>query len=91
MFWKKPNETQVSSPNPIHSAEYEDLVKRISAGAGKIATIEITLEAIKTDLANLRGKFSARLKGLKSEEEEQKKAEEFKTETVNNTEFVAFG
>jgi len=85
-FWNKKHENP--SPNPLNSEEYERLVKRIIEFNSKVAVLETNMELLKTDVANLRGKFNQRLKGLKEEEGKEEKKE---IETINNTEFVGIG
>ena len=84
MFWRKNENT---SKNPINSDEYERLAKRISDLDSSMRTFKTNIEMFETDLANLRGKFNQRLKGLAPEE----KPQEIKTETINKDEFVGIG
>ena len=87
MWFKRNITNENTNKNSIDSVAYDELVKRLSNAVGRIGVLEVTLEAIKTDIANLRGKFSARLKGIK--EEELKKEEE--TEKINNDTYLPFG
>jgi len=88
-FWNKSNEkTQVPSQNSVNSTEYENLAKRNVELSTRIGLCETNLELLKTDVANLRGKFNQRLKGLREEEGKEEKKE---IETINNTEFVGIG
>ena len=77
-----------SSKDVINSSEYERLAVRISDIAADVKAVKADHELLKTDIANLRGKFNQRLKGLIVDEEKPKEKE---IETINNTEFVAFG
>lgn len=86
MFWrKKINDT---SKNSINSDEYERLAKKFIELGTEIRVLKTEHDLLKTDVANLRGKFNQRLKGLKQEEEQEQKKE---TETINNGELLAFG
>ena len=85
MGWFKRNDT---NKNAMGSTEYEDCLRRIIKINSETEILKANLEAYKLQLDNLRGNFSRKLKGMKEEEE---KTEEKKTETINNSEFVAFG
>lgn len=84
-LWKKKDE-RINRDS--HSANnFDEYLKRISELNSKIALIETNIELLKTNMANLRGQFNSKLKGIKEEEAPQEK----KIETINNSEFVAFG
>lgn len=78
-----------SSKKSMDSQEYDRLVKRISDGDAKIRILETDIQMLRTDIANLRGKFNAKLKGIK----EQELLEEKKVEIENNIndQFIPFG
>lgn len=58
--------------NPINSNEYEQLCKRIVEISAKQEILDSKVEVLRTDTANLRGRFNQRLKGFAKEEEETK-------------------
>ena len=65
--WFK-RKTQDPSTKFINSEEYDKCLRRISELSATIKTVESQTELLKSDLANLRGKFNARLSRLKEEE-----------------------
>jgi len=92
MFWKKKNEANNTSANAVNSNEYEKLSKRIAELDAEVRICKTSCQMLETDVANLRGKFNQRLKGLAPiEEKKEEKPEEKKIETINNSELVAFG
>lgn len=77
-----------SNANAVNSSEYERLSIRIADISSEVKSVKADHELLKTDIANLRGKFNQRLKGLK---EEETKDEEKKIETIIKDEYIAFG
>jgi archaellum component FlaC len=71
--------------NPMDSDEYARCFKRIAELDSRIQSVETKAELVKTDVANLRGKFNQRLRRIQELEEDEK------TETINKDEFVSFG
>jgi len=88
MFWKKKDEGLNKNSNAISSDEYGKCLTRFAELHSEFTILKTEVKALQTDVDNLRGRFNSRLKGLKTEEE---KAEDKKTETINNSEFIAFG
>jgi len=85
MFWQRRNDSN-SREKDINSSEYDKCLRRFSEGDSRIAALETKIELLKTDVANLRGKFNQRLTGLKVEEQ---KAEEAKD--INTSNEIPFG
>jgi DNA gyrase/topoisomerase IV subunit A len=87
-FLKKSDERLDKNQNSANSNEYERLSTRISDISAELKSLKASIDAMQTGLDNLRGNFNRKLKGLSAEEEKPKEKE---IETINNTEFVAFG
>jgi len=66
--WK--SKSNNSDANAISSREYGECLKRIAELDTKLISLDATVKNLSLALDNLRGKFSARLKGLKTEEAE---------------------
>lgn len=64
MFWQK---RQIE----LKSTEYEEVVKRIVKIAGEVDGIGYKITKLETEIADLRGRFNAKLNKLKKEEEEE--------------------
>ena len=87
MFWNNAN-----NKKPINSDEYERLAKRITELVGDIGICKASNEIIRSDLANLRGRFNRQLSGMKGEEEKvEPKEEEKKNESYINDSLVGIG
>jgi len=86
MFWKKSDDT---GKKDINSSEYETCLKRILEGNTRIESLIAKVNALETDVANLRGKFNARLTKIKTEE--QKEQEEQQTQQINTDGTIPFG
>jgi len=88
-FGRKPVEAPSGSKDILRSAEYELCLKRIAENNTRITSLESAIENLKLDLANLRGKFAAKLTKMKIEEDTEKKEEEAKD--INNGGYIPFG
>lgn len=84
MFWSRSNDTRKT---PLNSNEYESCVRKFVEISARLDTFETKVKFLQTDVDNLRGNFSRKLKGIKLEEEKDQKP----TETVIKDEYVAFG
>jgi hypothetical protein len=71
--WK--SKSNNSDTNAINSREYGECLKRIAELDTKLISLDAKVKVQELTLDNLRGKFSAKLKGIKQEEaqEEEKK------------------
>ena len=87
MFGFKANNTGAKN---INSSEYEECLKRILERDSRVATLASELEALKTELANLRGKFNAKLSKIK-QEEQQEQDQKQKQEEIYTSHEIAFG
>jgi len=63
-FKKKDEKLESVNPKHVNSYEYEALSKRLSETNTDVATLKGNVKVLETDLANLRGKFNQRLRGL---------------------------
>jgi len=72
-IFKRKNENVANSGQTLTSAEYERCLKRIVEAEAELKTIKKDYEVLETDVANLRGQFNRKLRGLSVEE---KKTEE---------------
>jgi len=70
-LWKR---SQGNDAKHLNSDEYERVLKRISELSSELGVCKANLEILRTDLANLRGKFNQRLRGSKHEEEQTTEA-----------------
>jgi chromosome segregation ATPase len=85
LFWK--NDRRNNREAHINSIEYDFCLKRISELNSSIEAFKSKISLIESDVANLRGKFNQRLKGLK---EEEIKVEE-KAKDIYTSDELAFG
>jgi len=86
MGWFSKKEQDDSSKKSLNSYEYEQVLKRISELYSRVSVFETSIEVLKTDISNLRGKFNQRLKGLAEAEKKEDEKVSF-----NNDGLVAFG
>lgn len=92
-FSKKKDDT---NQNSINSIAYAELSKRITDLESKLTLFTHRLEDMETNIASLRGKFNARVKGFEKEDkaiqkeldQEDKKQQ---SKPLINGEYIAFG
>lgn len=72
--WK--SKSNNSDANAISSREYGECLKRIAELDTKLISLDAAVKTLSLALDNLRGKFSAKLKGIKLEEETEQKKED---------------
>jgi len=63
MLWKK-------KPEPIRSAEYDDVLKKISALNHSLEEMKTKFVVLETNYNDLRGKFNRKLNIIKDQERE---------------------
>jgi hypothetical protein len=83
--------TPAANKNSINSDEYERLVKRIIDVDARMRLRDAEYKLLETDVANLRGKFNQKLKGIKETDAKDEMQQKKETETINNSEYVPFG
>ena len=81
--WNRSNTS--TNQTVINSEEYDKCLRRMSELDTGIKTVKSEIELLRTDLANLRGKFNAKLTRIKEEEAKEE------TKDIYTTNEIPFG
>jgi len=91
MSWWKNDRTN-QDKDTLRSNEYDKCLTKFAELFAETKTLALDIKLLRTDLDNLRGNFSRKLRGLKTEEEQKKEEEKVdEPKTINTTEYIAFG